>query len=566
MRKKELLKHIPTDMPDAMTAEIFKVGKEKILMLICPEAQVNRNRITHKNRTHSGFIHFVSKDGYLTYYPDEQIWSKEGFDWIQGNSFLWSTRESNDVSQIVREFGREITGCQVYSISSLESEIRWKYNDKLTKRQHQRATEYIQSITPALPRGFVQWAKGRKTVKLFQPSLQDGPNRVIERMFVWDKAREGLTEICRAVCNDYGDHWNAWYYGLHYFTYGRDQLFCLKKSESVINNLPKNYETYDNFDSLDMTEAQRSCLRLMNGIEDPSYVLNNLHNVPELEYVIKGGYLRLAKDFISYSDATVRAKIKVLHKLSKKNKDRLRTVKGGIYALELLQEFPQINDENLKEFAKIKADDKVRQITAFLGVPNPLNLNHVMTLLRKTGGLKCDNIRMYSDYLDMAQARGADIHDEIIYRNKRWREFHDRYVAEANRKKMEQKAKKFVGIEKDYKKNKDLYAWEGKGFAMLVPRSYLDIVDEGTKQHHCVGASDTYMLRMAMRESFILFLRHSDKIEEPYYTLEVKPNGNIVQAYAAYDRKPDYDQVSKIIKLWQRDIAKRQKGAKACTK
>lgn len=561
MRKKELLKHIPDQMPEAMTAEIIKDGKEKVLMLICPEAQTNRNQIKHKNIDHNGFVHFVNKNGWLTYYPDEQIWSKESYEWIQGNAYLWSSRESNDVTGVVREYGRAIGQNYTHSISSLESQIRWNYQEKLTKRSHQRITAHIQSVTPALPRGFVQWAKDKKAVKLFQPSKEKG---TLERMFVWDKDRDELTEICRAECNDYGDQWNSWCYGLHYYTYGKDQLFCLKKSESVVNNLPRNYETFDNFDSLDMTEAQRSCLRLMNGVVDPSYLLNRLYHTPELEYVIKGGFIRLAADLINLGQSA--AKIKVLKKLSKKNKERLIKYNGGVYTLELLQEFPQISDENLKEFAKIKSYDKANQITRFLGVPNPLNLNHVMTLLRKTGGLRCDNIRMYSDYLDMAQARGADIHDEIIYRNKRWREFHDRYVEEANREKVKQKAKEFAGIQKDYKKNVALYAWEGKGFSMLVPRNYLDIVDEGTRQHHCVGASDTYMLRMATRESFILFLRHSDKKEEPYYTLEVKPNGQIIQAYAAYDRKPDYDKVSKILQQWQRDIAKRQKGAKACTK
>ena len=561
MRKKELLKHIPEKMPEAMTAEIIKDGKEKVLMLICPEAQTNRNQIKHKNIDHNGFVHFVNRDGWLTYYPDEQIWSKESYEWIEGNAYLWSSRESNDVTGVVREYGRAIGQSYTHSISSLESQIRWNYQEKLTKRSHQRTTAHIQSVTPALPRGFVQWAKGKKAVKLFQPSKEKG---TLERMFVWDKDRDGLTEICRAECNDYGDQWNSWCYGLHYYTYGKDQLFCLKKSESVVNNLPRNYETFDNFDSLDMTEAQRSCLRLMNGVVDPSYLLNRLYYTPELEYVIKGGFIRLATDLINLGQSA--AKIKVLKKLSKKNKERLIKYNGGVYTLELLQEFPQISDENLKEFAKIKSYNKANQITRFLGVPNPLNLNHVMTLLRKTGGLRCDNIRMYSDYLDMAQARGADIHDEIIYRNKRWREFHDRYVEEANREKVKQKAKKFAGIQKDYKKNVALYAWEGKGFSMLVPRNYLDIVDEGTRQHHCVGASDTYMTRMATRESFILFLRHSDKPEEPYYTLEVKPNGQIIQAYAAYDRKPDYDKVSKILQQWQRDIAKRQKGAKACTK
>lgn len=561
MRKKELLKHIPDQMPEAMTAIIIKDGKEKVLMLICPEAQTNRNQIKHKSIDHNGFVHFVNKDGWLTYYPDEQIWSKESYEWIYSNTYLWSSRESNDVTGVVREYGRAIGQNYTHSISSLESQIRWNYQEKLTKRSHQRTTAHIQSVTPALPRGFVQWAKGKKAVKLFQPSKEKG---TIERMFVWDKDRDGLTEICRAECNDYGNQWNSWCYGLHYYTYGKGQLFCLKKSESVVNNLPRNYETFDNFDSLDMTEAQRSCLRLMNGVVDPSYLLNRLYYTPELEYVIKGGFIRLAADLINLGQSA--AKIKVLKKLSKENKERLIKYNGGVYTLELLQEFPQISDENLKEFAKIRSYDKANQITSFLGVPNPLNLNHVMTLLRKTGGLRCDNIRMYSDYLDMAQARGADIHDEIIYRNKRWREFHDRYVEEANREKVKQKAKKFAGIQKDYKKNVALYAWEGKGFSILVPRNYLDIVDEGTRQHHCVGASDTYMLRMATRESFILFLRHSDKKEKPYYTLEVKPNGQIVQAYAAYDRKPDYDKVSKILQQWQRDIAKRQKGAKACTK
>ena len=558
MRKKELLKHIPEKMPEAMTAEIIKDGKEKVLMIIAPEAQV---RTTAKHYGDTGFVHFTSKDRYLTYYPKSGTWSSESFDWIENNSYMWSTREDNDITQTVRDFGKEVGQQYAYSISSLESQIRWNYKEKLTKRSHQRTTAHIQSVTPALPRGFVQWAKGKKAVKLFQPSKEKG---TIERMFVWDKGREGLTEICRAECNDYGDQWNRWCYGLHYYTYGKEQLFCLKKSESVINNLPKKYEVFDNFDSLDMTEAQRSCLRLMNGVVDPSYLLNRLYYTPELEYVIKGGFIRLAADLINLGQSA--AKIKVLKKLSKKNKERLIKYNGGVYTLELLQEFPQISDENLKEFAKIKSYDKANQITRFLGVPNPLNLNHVMTLLRKTGGLKCDNIRMYSDYLDMAQARGADIHDEIIYRNKRWREFHDRYVEEANREKVKQKAKKFAGIQKDYKKNVALYAWEGKGFSILVPRNYLDIVDEGTRQHHCVGSSDTYMLRMAKRESFILFLRHSDKKEEPYYTLEVKPNGQIVQAYAAYDRKPDYDKVSKILQQWQRDITKRQKGAKACTK
>lgn len=558
MRKSELLKHIPDEMPEVTTVTCFKDGKEKILMVICPEAETSRDE---------KFVHFLSKTGYLTYYPKNGIWTREGYSWLYGHSYLWSSREDDGNVEVVRDFAESEFKMLSSSIDFIESEIRYRTVINAKNRKERRTTAHIQEVTPPLPKDFTRWAKGKKAVKLFQPSLETG---VIERMFIYDKDSDRLTEICRAECEDYGTGWIQWCYGTHYNTYGKNQSFSRKKADTVLcrNVLPRNYETFDNFDDLNMTEAQRSCLRLMNGTGiEPSFLLGYLRETPELEYVIKGGYLRLAADLINrITRQNQKAKIKLLKKLSKKDKDRLRTVNGGVLTLNLLHEFPNISDANLKEFNKIKSEDKAYRIMNFLNNPDPLNLNHIMTLLRKTGGLTVANITMYSDYLDMALARGADIHDEIIYRNKRWREFHDRYVEEANREKVKQKAKNFIGIQKDYKRNVKLYGWEGKGFAMLVPRNYLDIVDEGSRQHHCVGASDTYMLRMASRESYILFLRHSDKLEEPYYTLEVKPNGQIVQAYAAYDRKPDYDEVSKILKLWQKEVAKRQRGAKACTK
>lgn len=118
MRKKELLKHIPENMPEAMTAEIIKDGKEKVLMIIAPEAQV---RTTAKHYGDAGFVHFTSKDRYLTYYPKSGTWSSESFDWIERNSYLWSTREDNDITKTVRDFGKEIGQKYAYSISSLES-------------------------------------------------------------------------------------------------------------------------------------------------------------------------------------------------------------------------------------------------------------------------------------------------------------------------------------------------------------------------------------------------------------------------------------------------------------
>ena len=96
---------------------------------------------------------------------------------------------------------------------------------------------------------------------------------------------------------------------------------------------------------------------------------------------------------------------------------------------------------------------------------------------------------------------------------------------------------------------------------IVVPRTYEDIIDEGQKQHHCVGASDHYMLNMATRKSFILFLRHKEDPETPYYTIETD-GSRVMQFYAAYDRQPDKEAVSKVLSRWMQQVKKNIKNAK----
>lgn len=196
-----------------------------------------------------------------------------------------------------------------------------------------------------------------------------------------------------------------------------------------------------------------------------------------------------------------------------------------------------------------------------------LPIQHVAKLLgNRSGKMRTADIITYTDYLNMAVARGTDPHDEIIYRNKRWGEFHDRYVEELNarraaeqaekrRKELEGKDNMFRGIKKDYKRNTRLFGWEKNGYIIEIPKTYLDIILEGQLQHHCVGASDTYMLRMANRESWIVFLRKAEDPEKPYYTIEVT-SSTIRQAYAAYDRKPDWNTVEPILNDWMRQVKK----------
>lgn len=119
-----------------------------------------------------------------------------------------------------------------------------------------------------------------------------------------------------------------------------------------------------------------------------------------------------------------------------------------------------------------------------------------------------------------------------------------------------------LGICRDLERNRKVFAWQQDGYFVRPAESAEDIIHEGRLQHHCVGASDAYMAKMAARESWICFLRKKEAPEEPWYTVEVDKNG-IKQAYAAYDRKPDWEETDKILKAWMQQVKKNFEAVEA---
>lgn len=93
--------------------------------------------------------------------------------------------------------------------------------------------------------------------------------------------------------------------------------------------------------------------------------------------------------------------------------------------------------------------------------------------------------------------------------NKRDKERRDRI------RKEEHKAKRLL------KKYQNIYAWEDKEFAVVVPKDLLEIKEEGHALHHCVV---TYTSRVADGTSIILFVRSLKHLDKPFYTVEVRNN------------------------------------------
>lgn len=108
------------------------------------------------------------------------------------------------------------------------------------------------------------------------------------------------------------------------------------------------------------------------------------------------------------------------------------------------------------------------------------------------------------------------------------------------------------------------YVYSDGDYTVLAPQNILAIIKEGRMLHHCVGndgSGERYYERIERRESFIMFLRRTNEPEDPYYTLEIEPDGTVRQKRTLFDRQyEDIEQATEFLLKWQKVIAARLTG------
>ena len=294
-----------------------------------------------------------------------------------------------------------------------------------------------------------------------------------------------------------------------------------------------------------------------------------------LEYLLRGRYFNIAKKLIEWgmwreAPDWLNTQANTPHellRLDKQRANRLRDMDGNVKTLLALQfekrTGQKISQENLTFINKYEVDMEDLQIQR-----TGLTVNKAVNFFRRQMGLGNSyqhTHQTYSDYLDMAAEKGMNLHDDIVRVNARMLEFHQHYVDEKNReenkKRAEELNKKFKNIKKNYEKNRKMYDFETEEYIFRVASCAEDIIQEGQRLHHCVAASDTYFKRMDEGISFIVFMRKKKEPAKSYYTVEIKDT-KILQAYAAYDRQPNYQSVKKELNKWKQEIEKRMRGEK----
>ena len=448
--------------------------------------------------------------------------------------------------------------------------IGWKRNENTT------CPHCGAPVIASLRNGMIQ---RREPVVVLQTM---GENEWVERQLravcTWDfgKKEIEILEDIRAIIPKNHTWGNVWY-----GTYREQDEFCQEFWDTNRENkrfyesylYPENLQEvlpYGNLQHSGLDILANKCKKI-----NVNYFITTYHGRSWMEYWIKAGLYRLAMEVTGVygmwgNPSYIKEDEKKLSLCLRINGDRvyrLRKLDGGLNALKWLQYEQEtgkkISQESL-EFLNGRAPEpsNCREILKCLG-----SVNRMVNYMKKQKIAPSTLLETWNDYLRMAAGEGMDVNDDIVRLPKDLKARHDELVERINGRKEEKRLKEEA--EKYRKLNQKImehlpevkrYFWENKDYIIIPAGKCEELVTEGRKLHHCVGASTNYMEKMAEGKSWILFLRKKEDIKKPYYTVEISmEDDRIIQWYSEYDRKPDSKKIKKVLDAFKRNVKKSER-------
>lgn len=313
-------------------------------------------------------------------------------------------------------------------------------------------------------------------------------------------------------------------------------------------------------------------------ITDPEKYLAVWKRLPQMEQIWKAGLQRLTKECFNNCDSVRKlvlcpsepGLIRALGLDTTKFR-RLRQLDGDTETLAWLQlekrTGQRITDDMLRWSKKERISPR-----DLVFIADRMSLVQIRNYLERQKRYFDDSCRQalttWQDYLAMAERLHYDTSDEIVYRVRKLRQRHDELVLQSEAGSLEEQAakmaEKYPHVDAICMELQKKYAYSDDDYTVLAPQNIFEIIKEGRMLHHCVGndgAGERYYDRMERRESFIMFLRRTEEPNDPYYTLEIEPDGAVRQKRTLFDRQyEDIEQATEFLIKWQKVIAARLTG------
>lgn len=291
----------------------------------------------------------------------------------------------------------------------------------------------------------------------------------------------------------------------------------------------------------------------------PVYLEHLLRPQKVTGYLANAGLTRLTLDYMD-SYGYVKRSGKNAAEVLGINSDRigrLRQMNGGMRILGWLQ-YEQKTGKKLRQDLLIRLDEEKISLETLQGILKyGITPERALNYLGKQKNQEKALIE-WKDYLEMAEKERLNLQDDIVRFPRDLKARHDELTELANTRKEQERLKGYRKLDKKIRsriREAARYYWQDKEYMIVPAAKCEELMREGRTLHHCVGASDLYMNRMAAGESWILFLRKKEDPEKPYYTIEIEmKTDRIRQWYSEYDRQPDREKIEKVLKRFKKSL------------
>lgn len=306
--------------------------------------------------------------------------------------------------------------------------------------------------------------------------------------------------------------------------------------------------------------------------QEPLYALRYLaayKRYPMLEYLVKlrlyhlAGNIAFGNHYYYNSDSGFNPNGKNLKEVLGFDKNYLpllQSINPGLEQIKLMRDLVhagmELNEELLMwcgKFGISRAENllvPLKHMTPYklMKYVNEQYAKFCKKSLYQTGGYYRmeDVLTDYRDYLCMSEGLELDLKNSFVLFPADLKKAHDK-VNDISDK--EQALVYDRQIQKQFEEMNQQYHFVKYGYAVLLPHTAKEILEEGQNLHHCVGG---YVKQVVKRESTILFVRKAEAQEKSLCTVEIK-NGRLVQA-RCYKNEPPSPAVQRFLNVWEKKI------------
>lgn len=451
------------------------------------------------------------------------------------------------------------------------------------KPERLKAFECLKCGDSALlyPMGHAKCTYQNFVIFLYQVAAEDGT--LITRMYdvrvtrTPEGARNIQTTECERVFMRPG-YYRAYYSYNAGKSWGKDRRVALGKiydlievNYDCINDSQMKYLPQDMYKTI-YSKPERIEQKYLARYE----TAESFARCPQLETLFKNDFRDICRRIILLRGSTksINKHAKELHEILRITKTQLRFIRENDrtrgWTSRKLEMFDIADKYGIKErdydkvFKLYEASNKttLKYLLRFQSLTKLWNVVH--KYLENEHYIKlADVLREYADYLHEREANNDDLSNTIYLRPRNLYETYSRIRQQAEQKRGEEYINdmqaKYPDIKKRSEKIPKKYTFIHEGLVIRPAVDAKEIVMEGRILHHCVGSDNQrYLRNFNAGKGWILVIRHTDNLDEPYITVELE-NDKIIQWYGEHDTKPDKEIIYNFLEKYIKHIGKKER-------